>query len=512
MSTQIKSKVDYFNTDHLISSLKGRAVRGAGATIFASALSFFVHFFSAIILARLLTPNDFGLIAMVTTFSLLLQNFGVNGFTEAIIQRENINHKMMSTLFWLNATLSTTLTMLFMLMAPIIAWFYKEPQLNTITIGIAISIIASGMSTLHMAILRRNMQFYITSGISIISMFVSIAIAIILAWEGWGYWSLVANTVMQPLTTAVCGWIFCRWRPGKPTSIKEILPILKFALHIYGNFTLNYFSRNIDKLLIGWRYAAQSLGYYKKAYDLFALPANQLVSPLSNVALAALSRLINEPVKYRRYYLEAISIIAFIGMPLSAVLTLTGNDIILLVLGTQWTKAGEIFCYFGASIGIMLIYGTQGWLHLSLGRPDRWFRWGIFEAVTTSLFFIAGLPFGIAGVAIGYSLSFFILTGPCLRYAGKPIDLQLSAIISSIWRYCAAALAAGLLSFVFIYKLDFVLIIFVNLNVFLRIVIAATICITIYLIAIILLYQSIKPIKQFIFIAYEMLPVRMKHT
>lgn len=510
MTTQINNKDDYFNTDHLKTGLKSKAMLGAGATIFANAISFFIQFFSSIILARLLTPKDFGLITMVTAFSLLLQNFGGNGFTEVIIQREDINHKMMSTLFWLNAVISATLTIIFMLVAPVLVWFYKEPQLQTITIGIALSIIAGGMSTLHSAILRRNMQFYITSIISIIALIVSISLAIILAWQGWGYWALVTNTVMQPLTTAVLSWSFCRWRPGKPTSFKEILPILNFALHTYGNFTLNYFSRNIDKLLIGWRYAAQSLGYYKKAYDLFALPANQLVSPLSNVALAALSRLTNDPEKYRRYYLEAISTIAFVGMPLSAMLTLAGNDIVLLVLGPQWTKTGEVFCYFGVSIGIMLIYGTQGWLHLSLGRPDRWFRWGVFEAISTSLFFIAGLPFGIAGVAIGYSLSFFILVGPCLLYAGRPIDLKLSAIISAIWRYFTAALAAGLLSYAFIYKLDFVLFMFVNLNVFIRIVIAATTCLIFYLIFIILFYQSLKPIKQFISIAHEMLPVRMK--
>ena len=195
-------------------------------------------------------------------------------------------------------------------------------------------------------------------------------------------------------------------------------------------------------------------------------------------------------------------------MPISAMLTLAGNDIILLVLGPQWTKAGEIFCYFGASIGIMLIYGTQGWLHLSLGRPDRWFRWGVFEAITTSLFFIAGLPFGIAGVAIGYTLSFFILAGPCLSYAGKPIKLQLHSIISAIWRYFVTALIAGVLSFLILYKLAIVVSLFTHLHVFFRIIVASSLCLTLYLILIILFYQSLSPIKQFFSILRQMLPGR----
>jgi len=510
MKTVNNKYESFFDTDHLKTNLKSRAMRGAGATIFANAFSFFVHFFSTIILARLLTPIDFGLITMVTTFSLLLQNFGGNGFTEAIIQKEDINHKMISTLFWVNGAIMSVLTILLILMAPFLAWFYNSPQLKTITVGVAISIIAAGMSTIHMAILRRNMQFYLTSGIEVAARTLSILVAIILAWTGWGYWALVANIVIYPLVVAISGWLFCGWRPGKRGPFREILPILKFALHIYGNFTLNYFSRNIDKLLIGWRHGAQPLGYYKKAYDLFALPANQLISPLSNVALSALSRLVHEPEKYHRYYLNALSIIAFIGMPLSAMLTLAGKDIILLVLGPQWTKAGEIFCYFGTSIGIMLIYGTQGWLHLSLGRPDRWLRWGIFECFTTSAFFIVGLPFGAEGVAIGYSISFYILAAPCLMYAGKPINLPLTHIISSTWRYFAAALLAGLISFTILYKINFIFSIFAHFNVFFRIIIASTLCLTLYLIMIVLFYQSLNPIKQFLSTVHQMLPGKFK--
>lgn len=506
------SKDDYFNTEHLNSGLKGKAMRGAGATIFTNMLSFFIHIFSTVILARLLTPNDYGLIAMVVAFSALLQNYGDNGFTEAIIQKPDIDHKIMSTLFWTNVVITIILTLLFMLMAPVLVWLYKEPLLFDITICVSFSIFAGGMYTLHMALLRRNMQFYTTSGISMLAMVVSLSLTIVLAWQGFGYWALVANTIMQSLSIAVCAWIACSWRPGKPGPIKDILPLLKFAFHVFSNYTLNYFSRNIDKMLAGWRFGAEALGYYKKAYDLFSLPANQLISPISNVALATLSRMTSEPDKYRRYYLNAVTIIAFIGMLISALLTLCGYDIILLILGPQWTKAGEIFCYFGASIGIMLISATKGWLHLSLGRPDRWFRWSIFETLAITCCFIVGLQFGIAGVAIAYSLTFYVLVLPCLWYAGKPIELSVYSIISTIWRYFIAALIAGLLSFVILYKINYISIIFTNINVFLRIISASLICTTIYIILIILFYRSLSPIKNFITIALQMLPSKTPHT
>lgn len=502
---------DFFNTDHLKSNLKKRAMRGAGVAIFTSAFNFFIHFFSTIILARLLTPNDFGLVAMVTTFSLLLQNFGVNGFTEAIIQGKDINHRTISTLFWINFIISISLTILFILMAPFIAWFYNAPQVKNITIGVAFSIIAGGMYTIHMAILQRTMQFYIASWIIMIAATLSTVLTIVMAWHGCGYWALVTYFVTRPLMISIGSWFFCRWRPGRFGKIKEILPMLKFAMHTYGNFTLNYFSRNIDKLLIGWRYAAASLGYYKKAYDLFSLPASQLIVPLSNVALSALSRLINEPDKFRRYYLDSIAIIAFIGMPLSAMLTLAGEDIMLLILGPQWTKAGEIFCYFGASIGIMLIYGTQGWLHLSLGRPDRWLHWGIFECITTSLFFVIGLPFGAEGVAIAYTVSYYILAAPCLWYAGAPINLPLSSLFSATWRYFIAAMVAGILSYYALYSADAIIPIFKNLHLFFRIIVSSILCLFLYLSIIVALYRGLQPITHLISTANQMLPRKSRN-
>jgi O-antigen/teichoic acid export membrane protein len=128
----------YFITDHIQGNLKKLALRGAGATIFSQILTFVIQMGGTIILARLLTPEDFGLVAMVTSFSLLLQNFGLNGFTEAILQKEEINHDMISTLFWINGVISFGLMLFFMALAPVVAWFYGEPRLKAITIGIAL--------------------------------------------------------------------------------------------------------------------------------------------------------------------------------------------------------------------------------------------------------------------------------------------------------------------------------------------------------------------------------------
>src|SRR2546427_429803 len=216
-------------------------------------------------------------------------------------------------------------------------------------------------------------------------------------------------------------------------------PMVRFAMNTYGRFTVNYFTRNLDNLLIGWRFGPQPLGLYKKAYDLFVLPANQLSAPLTTVAVSTLSRLTGDSIQYRRYYLSALSLMAFVGMGLGADLTLVGKDLILLLLGPQWEESGRIFTFFGPGIGIMLLNGTHGWIHLSIGRADRWLRWGIVEFTVTGLLFLAGLRWGPAGIAVAWVVSLWALTVPALWYAGRPIRLGIVAIIGAVWKYVLAS-------------------------------------------------------------------------
>lgn len=506
--SRLKSKTDakYFSTDHLKSGLRKRAVGGAGVTIFSRATVFCINMVSIITLARLLTPNDFGLVAMVTALCMFLMDVGVLGLTEIIIQKEDLEQKQISTLFWINVTLSLILTLLLIALAPLVAWIYNEPQLKAITIATAFAFIITGSSVQHLALLKRNMQFHRFAIIEITAAVISVALAVLMAWQGWGYWSLIARSLAMFLSITVGAWIFCQWRPGLPALKTGIRPMLWSGVNNLGSNFMYYFTKNLDKILIGWRYGTVPLGYYSRAYHLFVLPLNQLSFPLGAVSIATLSRLKNEPERYRRYYLKMLTMLAFVGMLLSALLTLTGSDLILLLLGPQWNRAGQIFTIFGPGIGIMLIYGTYGSLHLSLGRADRQFRWGITAFVVTALSFLIGLQFGSTGVAVAYTASFYILIGPCLWYAGKPIHLKLSSVFSVIWKYYISAFVAGLLSWLVLYSFNPTSNIFVELNTFLKILVSSAICTLLYLIAVVTLHQSLEPISQFISILNDMAP------
>lgn len=506
MKISNKSAKNYFRTDVSTLNLRAKALRGASATIIAQVLNFIITMTGTMILARLLSPDDFGLIAMVLIFSLLLQNFGFNGFTELIIQRREINHQQISTLFWINFCINLCLSLAFIAFSPIIAWFYDEPRLIKIITLIAASILFSGLSTQHLALLQRNMQFHRTSVNSVVASFTSVLIAILLASNGWGYWALAMKWVLLPLMTTLGAWILCRWRPGLPSRNVKIWPMIKFALNTYGNFVIDYFGRNIDKLLLGKFYGTHPLGYYDRAYQLSNMLPNQLVHPMSNIAVAALSRVTDNPEKYHKSYLEVISLLAFISMPLSAILTITGSDLVLLLLGPQWNTAGKLFQIFGISLGIKMIYSTHGWLHLSLGKPDRWLRWSIIALIVTVFCFLIGINFGLVGMTIAYSVSFYFLIGPGLWYAGKPIQLGFLKIISTIWRYCLSAFLSGLTCHVVLHSLHSTSAIFQSLHVLYRIFIASLLVLSLYSLLTIAIFNSTKPIKQFFLVLKEMLP------
>jgi len=420
-----------------------RAVRSAGVTVISQGIVFATQMIATVILARLLMPADFGVVTMVTTFSLLIMGFGQNGYSEAVIQRDDIDQTMASNLFWINVSTGLLLTVAFAASGSLLAMFYGDPRVANIAIGMSLTILLNSASVLHLALLKRALQFSATSANDIFAGMVSVAAMVFLAWRGWGYWALVTGAVVRLLVQAVGAWYLCRWIPSFPRRVKGTASIVKFALNVYGRFSFNYLTRNTDNLLVGWRFGSTSLGFYKKAYDLFLLPANQLSAPVSDVVLSTLSRLERGSAQYKRYFLNGLSILAFVGMGVGAGLTLVAADVIRVLLGPKWEAAGKIFTLFGPGIGIMLIYTTSGVIHLSIGRADRWFRWVVVEFSVTVLLFLIGLHWGPAGIAAAWTASFWILTIPAFWYAGKPINFGVAPVLAVVWRYALASLLAG---------------------------------------------------------------------
>lgn len=425
------------------SQLRRRAVRSAGATIFGTGATTAIQLVSTVILGRLLAPVDFGVVTMVTTFSLLLTNFGLNGFTEAVIQSKEIDHGSASNLFWLNLSAGMLLTGGFAASGSLLARLYRNPLLPHIAIAMSVAIFISKGGVIHLALLRRGMHFAAVSANLAVARAANAVVTILLAFLGWHYWALVAGLVTQELSVAVGAWWLCRWHPSLPARTGRTGSLIRFAASTYGLFCFKYATQNIDNLLVGWRFNAIALGFYKRAYDLFVLSQSELISPLHNVALATFSRLNQDHLRFTRYLVSSLAMLAFVGMAVGTGLALVGKDVVRLVLGPQWGEAGKIFSFFGPGIGIMLLYSTTGWIHLSLGNPNRWLRWTVLEFAVTVLLFLAALRWGPKGIAAAWSLSYWLLIIPAFWYAGKPIRLEISVLISAVWKYAVASLLSA---------------------------------------------------------------------
>ena len=486
--------------------LRRLAVRGAGATVLAQVIAFAVQMIATIALARLLTPSDFGLVTMVSTVSLLLLNCGLNGFTEAVLQRDTIDHTLASNLFWISVCVGVCLSIGFAAAGRLLARFYTEPRVAAVAAVVSLSILSNSLSVVHLALLKRAMRFQVVSVNDVTARFISVLLSLALAWAGWGYWALVAGVVAIPSSTFIGSWLACRWIPSLPRYDSRTMPLVRFALNTYGRFTANYFTNNLDNLLVGWRLGSASLGLYKKAYDLFVLPVNQLSAPLTSVAVSTLSRLKAQPSQYRRYFLTAFSLLAFVGMGMGANLTLIGRDLIRLLLGPGWEESGRIFSIFAPGIGLMVLYGTHGWIHLSIGRADRWFRWGLVELSVTSSLFVLGLRWAPAGIAAAWVASFVVLIIPGLWYAAKPIQIGVAPMLTVMGRYALASLVAGCGSAVILR--GFALPSNPSSSAtFVRIIVTSSLFTALYGSLVVLLHGGLTPLRQVAMVLREMLPV-----
>jgi len=433
----------FFDTEHLKVDLKERSVRGGAVTMTAQAIKFLLHTGSTIVLARLLTPQDYGLVAMVTAIAGFVMLFKDMGLSMATIQKAEINHSQVSTLFWINVAVSLVLALILAIAAPIISWFYSEPRLTYITLVLAGTFIFSGLTVQHQALLRRQMRFSALAAIEIGSMGIGITTGIVLARYGVKYWALVGLSAATALSYVVLVWVFCGWRPGLPVRRAGIFSMLAFGGHLTGFGIVNYFARNFDNILLGRFYGAGVLGLYSRAYNIMMLPISQIRNPLESVAIPALSHIQNDPVRYKKYYIKLVTLLAFIAMPLMVFLFVCADEVIGLLLGSKWSGAADIFKILCIAAFIQPVATTWGLVLVSLGQSKRYLKWGIANSILIILSFILGLPWGAIGVAAGYTVATYVLLAPTLWYCFRRSPISITDFFSSILRPMISSLCMG---------------------------------------------------------------------
>lgn len=404
--------------------IKRKSVRGGLVTILCQGGAFVIQLVSTVTLARLLSTDDYGMMAMVLAIIAFAGLFRDLGLSAAAVQKGSLNQAQMSNLFWLNVAMGAGLTGLLAAASPVVGWFYGKPELGPLALLLSTTFLIGSAGTQHGALMQRNMQFGRRAVTNIAGSLVTLVVSIILALQGWGCWALAWGAIVGSATTTAMLFALSSFRPGWWTRGAGMRSMLKFGANITAFECVNYFHRNLDNILIGKFWGPDMLGFYSRAYALLMFPITQIRGPVNAVAFPALSRLRNDPQAFRSYYRNVAGLLAMASMPLVAFLFLTSMPLIEIVLGNRWAGISPIFSILAITAFIQPTAGLRGLVLLSMGNGRRYLNWGILNAVSVCIGFVIGLPWGAIGVAASYAIVNYAILYPSLLMAFKDTPLK----------------------------------------------------------------------------------------
>lgn len=441
---------DIFNNDFQKNELKNTVIKGSFALIISQGSNVGFSLISAVVLARLLTPSDFGILGMVTVFINFLFIFKDIGLAHATIQKDEITSSQVSSLFWINGIISISLGLILVVSSPLVAQFYERNELTAVMSVLSISFILEGLTIQHNALLRRHFKFTTLAIIDIISRFSHLAVAITMAVLGYRYWALVGGSIARSVVLLLLTYLSCPWIPGKMERGAGVRGMLKYGGHVTIGRILTYLARNLDKILIGKFIGAAPLGLYTRAHTLLIVPLSQIRIPLSNLTLPVLSSLKHEPARYQNYFDKLLDISISVALPFCVYSFIESDFLILLLLGPQWTEAAQIFNILALGGIFVSLSFLPGLVMLSHGFSKRYMQLSVATALITSASFVVGIFFGINGVAASFTVGSFLVLIPMYIVSFRETTMKLRMVFQTILWPLLSAAAAGITSYVFI--------------------------------------------------------------
>ena len=431
MATQ-RQVLNPLSTEHLHADLKGRSVRGGLLNVTSQGAQFFIQSIATVVLARLLTPAEFGLVAMVSTVTGLGQAFADFGLSEATIQRKDISQDQVSALFWINVAIGLGLMLVTAMLAPVLARFYRDARIVNITLLVSLTFLIGGLRVQPDAILKRQMRFSLLAIRDVTSYALAVPVAIAMAWQGFGYWALVALPLTLNFTAMALSWMMVNWRPSLPRRDADVSSMIAFGSHVAASYFMLTVSRSADNVLIGRYSGAGPLGLYSRAYNLLMLPVRQLSAPAGGVAIPAFSRTQGDPERFARYYLRTVNLILWISAPVFGFLFVAAKPAIVLILGDQWRDAASVFQILSISALGQLLFDSTIWLLVSRGQSKQLLKLLLIVSPVIVGSYAIGLPFGIKGVALSGSLVLVAIFPWILKFSFRGTNLSLQRLGKAI--------------------------------------------------------------------------------
>lgn len=420
-----------------LASLADRAAQGAGVTLATQLVRAALQFGSVVVLARLLTPEDFGLLAMVISvigIADLIRDFGLSS---AAIQSRELSEDEKTNLFWANLGLGTACALLALAARPLIVAAYGEPRIGPVVVALAGVFVVSGANTQFRADLARSMRFGRISASDLIAQLCGIAVAVGCARAGLGLWALVA----QQLTVAVVALAVnvgnTSWRPGLPRRGVSLARFFRFGGGLLGTQAVAYVTKNVDNVALGAVWGAVPLGLYSRAYQLLMMPLNQINAPMTNVALPVLSRVQHDQRVFQRYLSRAQLVSCYATATVFAVAAGLAVPLVRLLFGPRWQGVAPIFAVLALGGVFRAVAQIAYWIFLARDRTAAQLKQDLVLRPVVIGMILAGLPWGAVGVAAGHSIAFFLYWIATLVYVGRVAEVDVRPLFATATRAIA---------------------------------------------------------------------------
>ncbi len=400
---------------------------------------------SNVVLARLLTPADFGLIAIAIIFSNFAFVIAEQGLGFALIQRETVTEEHLCSTFWVNVAVGLALAAVFCAGAPFAARVYAEPKLIPIMRIIATMFAIYPLGMIQKVVLTRRLEFRTLAAVEILSAWVAGVAAVALAWAGVGVYSIALQFVIEFVVAAVGLWRLCEWRPRFLFRWKALMELGDYSTHLLMSSVLGYWVRNIDNLLIGLYLGAFQLGLYSRAYAVMLFPMSRVTWVFSRVMIRSFAIIRDEPARVRAVFLKMTRIIALVTVPMMLGVAASAGSFTACVFGAQWLGMTPVLRVLAVVGTVQSVTAVISSLYLSHGRTDLNFRVSLVSQILQVTGIVVGLHWGILGVALGYA-SACVLSEPLDLYFGVGlVGLGLGDFFANLRAIvlCAAAMAAA---------------------------------------------------------------------
>lgn len=427
-------------------SLKHKTLKG---TIWSSIERFSVQgiaFVVMIIMARVLTPEDYGLVGMLTVFIAISQSLVDSGFSQALIRKQNRSEVDNSTVFYFNIGVGIALYFLLFFCAPLISNFYNEPILVQLTRLIALSILINSFVVVQRALLTIKIDFKTQAKASLTAALFSGAVGITMAYTGYGVWSLVWYQLTNLIVNAILLWILSHWRPKLMFSKSSFRELFYFGSKLALSGIIDCLYQNIYLIVIGKVFKASDLGYYTRAQQFAAFPSSNLTGILQRVTFPVLCTIQDDDDRLRSVYRRFLRLTAFIIFPLMIGLAAVAHPLIVFILKEKWVFSAEllsIICF------AMMWYPVHA-INLNLlqvkGRSDLFLKLEIWKKIIGVAILCVTIPFGLVTMCWGIVVSSLISLLINTHYTGKLINVGFSCQIHDLLPSLAYSFSAGLVA------------------------------------------------------------------